>query len=226
MLMMCLPPVPPRSHLVEDFSDRAAGSLIGQGWSHLDATTNVTWTVEADTGSLSGRRVVVDKTTSDGLRRVVLDRVGVVGDVEVLARVKFTEEVNFENGQTYIRANSAPDGIFANVTGTSVDGSEFDNKLIISELTGASSVDNLNAAAFTHAVDVWYWVRVRGISTAFSAKIWESGTSEPAFMVSDTEAGAPATGSVGMGCFESGDNYVFDYFSVAVGGSTAPGPAG
>jgi hypothetical protein len=226
MMMMALPATPPRSDLVEDFSDRATGSLVGQGWSLMDGATAVNFTVQADGTSISGRSVLIDKTTSDAMRRITIDRVGAVGSVEVLARIKFTETVNFDNGQVNIRANAAPSGVFFNISGTGFSGTAEDNLKQLWRLTSATTAVLIDSEAFVHAVDTWYWVRLRGSSSTFSAKIWEDGSVEPAFQITGTDASAPATGQVGMGSFESDDNFVFDYFSVALNGATAPFPQG
>lgn len=219
--------MPPRSHLVDDFANRSAGSLVGQGWTVLGASTAVNFTVETEGTSLSGRRVLMDKTTSDLGRKIAFDAAGTPDDVEVLARVKMTETVNFENGYVNVRASAVPDTTafcYISGNGSGIPAANR-NKLWFDRIISGGSPATIGTAAFSHSVDVWYWMRVRANGTTFSAKIWEYGSAEPAFMISDTAA-EPTSGAVAMGCFESDDNYVFDYFSVGLDGATAPFPAG
>lgn len=217
-MLAMMPPMPPRSHLVEDFSGRATGSLVGQGWSHLDASTNVSFTVALSGASISGRRVDVDKTVSEETRRLSFGLAGSPADVEVLVRVLPDEFSANSNTQVNVRATAAPGGYYAEL----ISGSQG-----ILRITGENEATYIDDAAISLTADIWYWRRVRINGSNFMARTWQYGTSEPSsWQVSGTASGGPASGAVGMGTYDDALDYAFDYFSVALDGATAPFPAG
>jgi hypothetical protein len=221
MMMMSLPAMPPRSHLVDDFGNRADGSLVGQGWSSLGSATNISWTISADGAALSGKKLLVNKTSSDAIRRLSFDAAGSVSDVEVLARVKLLNlpATDTNAAQINIRADS-DDGYFANLG--DISGTE---KSVIAEITGADTSDVLDSANFNYNTTDYVWCRIRMVGTTIQSKHWVYGTSEPAFANSATDASL-ASGVVALGSYYENNNHEVDYISVAVGGATAPFPAG
>lgn len=222
MMMMSLPAMPPRSHLVDDFGNRATGSLVGQGWSNVDASTNINWTVETDSGSLSGKRLLIDKTTSNATRRLKFDAAGTPGSVEVLARIKVTGTSGDEAiGQVNVRAVSGPGGYFSPLY--VYVGSDFHN---VSRITGEGTTDLLDDGAFDFNTTDWFWCRFRAIGSSLSVKHWASGSTEPSsFQLTATDSNV-TTGAVALGAYLSTINQYADFFSVALDGATAPGPAG
>jgi hypothetical protein len=221
MMMMSLPAMPPRSHLVDDFANRAAGSLVGNGWSNMDASTNINWTVEADGTSLSGRRLLVDKTTSDAMRRLKFDIAETPDDVEVLALVKvLATDSDNSVGQINLRNNTPATGYYVDV---SLDPGEVH---AIVRITSATTAVALDEDSFNFDTSNWFWVRFRAIGTSLSAKRWQLGTAEPAsFQLTATDANV-ASGAVAIGSYMASLNHQVAFFSVGLDGATAPGPQG
>jgi hypothetical protein len=224
MLMMCLPPMPPRSHLVDDFANRAAGSLVGQGWSNLDAgTDNATWTVSSDSASLSGKKLTIDKTTSDARRRLSFDIAGTPADVEVLVRFKLAQipADDFDNtAQINVRANSTTGyycDLFLNASAVGRHG--------LQRITGLTTAAVIDTGDFDFNTTDFTWCRFRVVGTSLKSKCWFYGDPEPAFENDASDANL-ASGAVALGTFYTDANWDVDFFSVALGGATAPFPAG
>lgn len=221
MMMMSLPAMPPRSHLVEDFGSRSLGSLVGQGWSHVDNTTAINWTVEADGASLSGRRLLVDKTTSDAIRRISFDLAGSSANVDVLVRLKAVNAPSSGENicQVNVRAGTEA-GYFLDfgfAAGAENHG--------LWEITGLDTSAEIEKEAFNYDTSGWFWARIRANGTSIQGKHWADGDPEPAFSLSGTDA-TFASGKVALGSYFAGLNHQVDYFSVGLSGATAPGPAG
>jgi hypothetical protein len=217
---MIAPAVQPRSHLVTDFREYSTGSnLDAQGWTETgDASGNMTWDIQDNNDSLSGRRLLADKTSSSSTRFITWDYVGTQGTVQILARLKIVEFANTtgflvarltDNNNYYI---CLPRDLATDV-------------LEIGEETGGTQSAVANTA-FTWNTTDWFWVRFQLNGTALKAKAWTYGDAEPGTWTVETTDNSHSTGKVGFATFNVTGNYLCDFFSVALNGATAPFPSG
>lgn len=222
-------PIAQQQRLVTDFRDFAAGTeLSSQGWTYPWGTSSYSAAPVLSSDSLGGKRLVINKSSSDGTRLASWSAVGTVTDVEVLARMKcLTSSGTDQNwGQIDIRTaggSGSEDGYFSTlskISGTSkVDMVRIDNGTLPTTLLDSES-------PFAWDTTNWWWVRLRVVGTAIKARVWQHGTAEPStWTMEDTDA-TYASGLVGLGAYWAAIDHAVDWFAVALGGGTAPGPSG
>lgn len=75
----------------------------------------------------------------------------------------------------------------------------------------SNSLSNVANTPFTPVLGTFYWMRVRVVGTSLKGKIWEDGTSEPAWMIDTTDSDL-SSGDVGFGIFHTTPVIDVDYF--------------
>lgn len=85
------------------------------------------------------------------------------------------------------------------------------------------TADNLGQSG-TPESDAWYFIRFRAVGPEIKLKYWEESDPEPDEWTLTADHTAIVTGWVGVGSFEA-DPALWDFFSVATGGASAPWPA-
>lgn len=222
-----IPVVGQRQRLATDFADFAAGTeLSSQGFTYPWGASNFSAAPASSSDSLSGKRLVINKTTSDASRMAAWTAVGSVTDVEVLARVKSLNASGSDHnwGQIDLRAggtSGAEDAYYA--TFQKASGLTY---LGLVRIDGGSVFLIDDSAAFSWDTTNWFWLRMRAVGTAIKAKAWQSGSAEPASWTVEATDSTFGSGVVGFGTYYSSIDSAVDWFSVALGGATAPGPSG
>lgn len=227
MYALCsIPGGPPRPSLVTDFSDYANAELSTQGWTYSDATlfSAVVQAAGATGHPVSSKRVKIDKTSGTGARFATLDSPAGLTNLELLVHILLSPEptgANLTIGQIIARYTNTTHYYVAlpRTTSGAVQ------VLEIGKEAGSGAVSLDNTAVNFDDTEFW-WIRFRIIGTSLQAKMWRHTASEPAsWQVSDTDS-SNASGKVGLATFFAAFNYYCDFFSLALGGATAPGPSG
>lgn len=213
----------------EDFSGYDTGSVLPYNWTHRSNSATGGIQAEAISGSVSGQELKIT-IASDGDRYVSFDPAGNTNnaDVEVLASLYMVASDpadNTSHAGVFVRrtgANSAENAYYASFR---TDGS-FNRTIFSIRKHVAGSSSNVSAdTGVTWDINTRYWVRLRAIGTSLKAKFWEDGSAEPSsWNVDTTDSDVTGSGYVGLFAYDQNGDPAFDYFSVAVGGGTAPGP--
>jgi hypothetical protein len=217
-----------KSPLTTDFSDYALGDADTQGWSRSSTSQfNATIVAVGSTGTpVSAKALKIDKTTADAARAITFDAVPIgTTDVEILAHVLIATlptGVGETVGMLLARYTNISNYYIAlprNASGGTTKKFE-----IGKNVAGADTV--LDNATLAFDITEFWWLRFRIVGTSVKAKMWRHTASEPAaWTVTDTDS-SHAAGKVGLGAFFAAYDYRCDFFSVALGGATAPGPGG
>lgn len=214
--------------LTTDFSDYAIAEADTQGWTR-SSTSQFSAAIVAATATgtpISPKALKIDKTTADAARAVTLDAVPIgTTDVEILAHVLLAA-LPTGSGETvgmllarFTDINNYYIALPRNAAGGTT------KKLEIGKSVAgtATALDDVN---LSFDITEFWWLRFRVQGTNLKAKMWRHGSAEPsAWMVTDSDT-SRAAGKVGFAAFYAAYDYRCDFFSVALGGSTAPGPSG
>lgn len=217
-----------RSPLVTDFSEYALGDAAPQGWA-LSSASNFTFTiaVAGATGTrLSNHAAVIDKTSSDASRFATMDAIPIgTTDAEILAHVLIAT-VPVSNGETvgcligrYTNTTHYYIALPRKITGGST-------KILEIGKEAGSGATPLDHASIAFDNTEFWWIRFRMAGTALKAKMWRHDASEPASWDVETTDSSNAAGKIGFATFYEAYNFRCDFFSVAIGGGSAPGPGG
>jgi len=199
-----------------DFSEYTTGNQPSD-WTERWHTTVATAIVTADAGAEGGKVLRVDHS-SNNRYAISWDDVGDVTDVEILAKVRFSES-GIGISRMFVRGSGT-----TGETGYFVDIHSSDETVDLSYYNNASSgVLATIRKCLIPFFDEWFLVRLRAEGISLKAKIWEYGIPEPAdWMIEETNA-LLSTGWVGFGSY-SGNYNDCDWFGVATGGDSVTNP--
>lgn len=203
-----------------DFSEYSTG-VIPSDWTARGIGSP--WTVQ-NTGDIGTNNVQSGATGSNANRILTWDDLDSPGtpDVEILTRIRTpTISNNSDYPMAFVRNVNTYDGYAGGFK--RVSGVNYAAITLQADTDTAGTV--LNSATTTFAVNVWYWVRFQAIGTALKLKVWSGavGDEPGAWTVETTDATLTAAGRSGV-YHRPPYNCRFDYFSIALGGETAPSP--
>ena len=180
-------------------------------WHTGDATALVKEEVAAE----GGKYLRIDHSRN-GRYAIGWDDIGYLTDVEVLAKVRCSENLDATN-EIIIRGSGPSTSL---ETGYCVILNKAAGDVKLMKYYGGASSDLCADFAKVLSEDTWYTVRFRVIGDSVKFRIWESSDSEPGTWdkeETDTTIGA---GWAGLGSYY-GSYDDCDYFVVATGGDTA-----
>ena len=174
-------------------------------WTDFWGTGDITATVESNAAGDTdfGTKWLKYETNANDRSVLTWDDLGNMSDVCVIFKIR--------------SINIATNGIrlFLRVSGS--DGAESCYFVFITSsiftmsryLAGAST--NLDSVTFVGLASTEYWVKFQAIGTAIKAKIWNADSVEPEdWLLEATDSGL-ASGAVGIGAYDSGQDYYLDY---------------
>lgn len=174
-------------------------------WNYDSATAILV----AEAGMQGGRVLRLDHSANN-IYAISWDDVGDVIDAEVLAKVRWTDQLASVM-RIYIRGS----GIASNETGYFVSFQANSNQVVLYKHIGGVNTQIGMALSKTLSQDTWYWVRFRVVGTALKYSVWADGTSEPVSWDKEETDSSINSGWVGIGS-HTGDYSDCDYFSVAM----------
>lgn len=219
---------------VEDFSGSTLDSNA-TGWTNRWTTGAVTWPVEADAESPTGRRMRVSKTSTNR-SLLTFDAVNADADRATFDVVALVRSTNLEAtgmlGMVVGRASggsTTPVGYLGGMamTSTVADGSR--NSLRLAHYNGSTSLTTLAQTA--PPPGLWdagslYWLRLRCTGDSITTSIAHYATPETLLHTHTvTDATISAAGYLGVHVSISGAQFDVLYFAVGTGADLAPYPA-
>lgn len=203
----------PEASMVTDFSEHPAGLGSPESW-------RIEWeSGEAEWGIIEGEEFLGGKALqfeAGGNARRALAWEAVpddTRDVEVLTKLKVPEIAQRGNhARIHLRSDRADNE----------QGYYFDLREEGFAVYEYPTADQLYQSG-TPQSDTWYWIRFRAVGPHVKLKYWEASEDEPAEWIHEAPHTSQVTGWVGVGSFEE-DISIWDVFSVATGGQTAPIP--
>lgn len=227
MLGHVIPHIAPRrGYYATDFGDVVTGNMIGNGWSAVTSSINISAAVAANANSISGKRATIGKITTDGYRLIAWDRLPDLAAVEmlVLMQILVIPGVDETNGQLTARADPADgDPYYVCLPCKQVGTQKFE----IGKGDGAGGGSRLGNVNKAYDSSNYWWIRFRLNGNSQKGKMWQFQTPEPTTWeldFADTQWGS--AGRTGFGMYYAGTNYAVLWLSVAQGGNTAPSPGG
>lgn len=206
---------PPSGHST-DFSEYSTG-VAPSDWTPRWVTSGATYTVE----EFGGANVLRADVFPNGRYAISWDKAGSsVGDVEVLAKVRFASALS--TNQTGPRIVIRGGGSAANEEGyTGQLRNQPDQVEVMKIVSGTFGA--IGSSSMSVQDSRWYWLRMRVEGTSIKAKCWVDGDSEPgAWGIDETDASL-SSGWIGFGA-QTGMTYYCGFFSYNDEGGSAPGP--
>jgi len=219
MPFMGLKPVSGGRAWSTNFGNYTTGSPPSDWTVRWDSISSIT----VETGTGLGGKELTTATSSNGAYAVSWDTPDSLADVEALCKIKIDGNDSDGSVKVFVRGgggSSTRVGYYLRFIHNSDTVT-----LNVYDDPGASSA-TLDSAAFSGlARDIWYWVRIRAIGSSIKAKVWQDGNSEPGtWTLEATDTTITAAGWQGFGWWTDSEAPEVDYYSVASGGLTAPGP--
>jgi len=196
-----------------NFNETEVG-LQPTGWTERWNTGDASAILVAEAGLQGGRVLRLDHSTNN-IYAVSWDDIGDVVDVEVLAKVRWLDQLASVM-RIYIRGS----GDAADETGYFVSFQANLNQVVLYKHIGGVNTQIGTALLKTLSQNTWYWVRFRAVGTALKYSVWLDSGSEPVSWEKEETDSSIDSGWVGLGS-HTGDYSDCDYFSVAMCGGTA-----
>lgn len=215
-----------RAYLATDFIDYAATDLSASDWTRRAAAnaTNMTATVEPNAVTLSGKRVVTTHTGSAQVYTETWNRVpNSTTNVETLALVTWGAASANGGSGVIARADATGANAYNSVqhgTSSTLVGCYETAEII-------SGADTFLAQSTTVPVaGTRYWQRFRINGTLVQGKIWSYDSIEPTAWSCFANDATNMAGYVGLMVVDASPSWFCEFFSVAIGGATAPAQVG
>ena len=195
-----------------DFSEYTTGNQPSD-WTERYHTGDATAIVRADASAEGGKLLRVDHSAPERYA-VSWDDVGSVSDVEVLAKIRWSDNLAGV-AKVYLRGS----GGSADECGYFVDIDQINNQVKLYKYVSGAVTQIGSTVKKVFFEDVWYLVRIRVNSTSIKVKIWVSSGTEPTSWMFDETDSSLSSGWVGLGpfCGDAGD---CDWFGVATNGGS------
>ena len=190
-----------------NFGDTNIGSQPSdwtERWNTDDATAITV--VEA---SRQGGRVLRLDHSSDDDYAISWDDIGDIDDIEVLAKIRWTQQK-----ASIIRVYVRGSGSAGSETGYFVSIQANIDKVVLYKCVIGVNTQIGTYLSKSLSEDTWYWIRFRAIGTSLKYRIWEHGLTEPEKWDKEETDSSISSGWAGLGSF-TGDYSDCDYFSAS-----------
>jgi len=199
-----------------DFSEYTTG-VQPSDWTERWHTGVATGLVIADAGAEGGKLLRIDHSSAERYA-ISWDDVGDVADVEILAKVRWSD--NLDSIIQLVLRGSGTTG----ETGYIIACHQTLQEVRLTKFDGGAAT-TLATISKQFYEDVWYMIRFRANGTTLQAKVWVAGGAEPTIWMIDETNSALSTGWVAHGSYR-GDYGDCDWFGVSTGGDSVTNPFG
>jgi len=169
-----------------------------------------------EVAAIGGKHLNIDHS-SNNRYYLSWDDLGVVSDIDILARVRVAG-TGPSIIQLIARAYTSSEE-----TGYAISADSDDERFLIKRYFGGTGIDIATAYDYAFVVDTWHMIRFRLEGTAIKFRVWADGGEEPEVWHKDITDVRIINGFCGIGSYRENDADC-DWISIATAGGIAPGP--
>lgn len=206
----------PRKYYADRLWNYPTGAGLPSGFTARWATTNISWSVQAETadGAPSDKEIKATITLA-GHYAVSFDRAGQRANVDALVLV-------LAPGTS---GTSSHGGVAIRISGSA--GSENAYTASLRSSAGAASSlrlmklvagteTQIAVHSLTWTANTWYYIRLRSFGTSLKSKIWALGSAEPSsWQIDTTDSDVTGAGYCGIYVRHAGTNPAISYIAVS-----------